>query len=191
MSRASPEHVERNAAKARLEAFWAGSKAEPFVMERISPHCDCDVFLPTRRSRLGLGVRSVVLRLSRMVPPSMLKNALLRLAGVKLGEHVYVSPGVVLDPLWPGLIAIGDGVILGLGCRVLAHECTAGEFRIGKVTIGAQSVIGAGSTVRSGVTIGERVTVGCNSFVNIDVPDDQTVGGVPARPLAGNGKEGG
>jgi len=175
--------LQRGSDKARLQAFWSGPMDEPFIMERINFHCDCDVFLPTAGSRIGLVVRSLVMWISRVIPPSRLKLAVMRLTGLKIGSHAYVSPGVVIDPLWPWLVEIGDGVILGLGCRILSHECTVGEFRIGRTRIGSKSVIGAGSTIRAGVTIGERVTVGCNSFVNRDIPDDQTVGGVPAKPL--------
>jgi hypothetical protein len=173
----------RSSEKARLKAFWEGNKEEPYVMERINFPCDCDVFLPTVRSRLGLVLRTMIMGISRMIPPSGLKVAVLRLTGAKIGRDVYVSPGVVIDPLWPWLVEIEDGVILGLGCRILSHECTVNSFRIGRTFIGARSVIGAGSTVRAGVRIGKRVTVGCNSFVNRDIPDDQTVGGVPAKPL--------
>ncbi len=170
--------------KARLKAFWEGPMDEPYIMERINFHCDCDVFLPTVKSRIGLVVRSAIMRASRMIPPSRLKRSVLRLTGMKIGRDVYVSPEVVIDPLWPWLVEIGDGVIIGLGCRILSHECTVKHFRIGLTRIGRQSVIGAGSTIRAGVTIGARVTVGCNSYVNSDIPDDWTVGGVPAKPLA-------
>ncbi len=183
------DDVQRSADKARLRAFWNGPMDEPFIMERINFHCDCDVFLPTVGSRIGLVVRSLLMGASRAIPPSRLKLAVLRLTGLKIGSNVYVSPGVVIDPLWPGLVEIGDGVILGLGCRILSHECTVNEFRIGRTRIGRKSVIGAGSTLRAGVTIGERVTVGCNSYVNRDIPDGHTVGGVPAKPLAGSVKE--
>lgn len=169
--------------RARLKAFWEGTMKEPFVMERLNYYCDCDVFLPTVLSRLGLVMRTIIMWISRMIPPSRMKVAVLRLTGMKIGRDVYVSPGVVIDPLWPWLVEIEDGVILGLGCRIISHECTVKHFRIGKTRIGEKSVIGAGSTVRSGVTIGRRVTVGCNSFVNNDISDDQTVGGVPAKLL--------
>jgi hypothetical protein len=176
--------VQRAEDKARIKAFWEGAMEQPFVMERIDFHCDCDVFLPTNGSRLALVCRTVLMQISRLIPPSRLKLGVMRLTGMKIGRAVYVSPGVVVDPLFPWLVELEDGVILGLGCRVLSHECTAKHFRIGKTRVGEQSVIGAGATVRAGVTIGRRVTVGCNSFVNGNIPDDTTVGGVPAKPLS-------
>lgn len=179
----------RDRERERLKAFWEGDRETPFVMERARLDCDCDVLLPTVWSRFQLVVRSIVITISRIIPTSALKSAVLRLTGMKIGRDVTVSPGAVIDPLWPCLIEIDDGAVLGLGCRVLTHECTAQHFRIGKVRIGKGAVVGAGSTVRAGVRIGERVTVGCNSYVNDDVPDGVTVGGVPARILKTSGEK--
>lgn len=179
------DNTKRAEDKVRFKAFREGPMDKPFIMERINFYCDCDVFLPTIGSRFGLVWRTVLMQISRVIPPCQLKVMILRLTGMKIGRDVYVSPGVVIDPLWPGLIEIADGVILGLGCRILSHECTVTHFRMGRTRIGTKSVIGAGSTVRAGVTIGCRVTVGCNSFVNSDVADNLTVGGVPAKVITG------
>lgn len=178
---------DRQREQAAFLAYWNGGRRGCFVMARSGAECDCGVFLPTRSSRLGLVVRSVLIRVASAVPPSQLKVALLRWTGMKIGRNVYIAPGAVIDPLWPCLIDLGDGVILGMGCRLLTHEYSATEFRMGCVRIGKQSVIGAGATVRCGITIGRRVTVGCNSFVNADVGDDETVGGVPAKPIVSSG----
>ena len=181
----------RDRERERLKAFWEGDRETPFVMERARLDCDCDVLLPTLWSRVQLVLRSIILAISRMVPTSGLKSTILRLTGMRIGRDVTVSPGAVIDPLWPDLIEIADGAVLGLGCRVLTHECTAEHFRIGKVHIGKGAVVGAGSTVRAGVRIGQRATVGCNSYVNDDVPEGATVGGVPARILKTSGERAG
>ena len=182
------ESGQQDAERARLRAFWAGDRDAPFVMERSKLECDCHILLPSFRDHAALVLRYIVLGIGRLIPSSALKIRVLRLTGMRIGRDVTISPGVSLDPLWPFLIEIGDGAVLGMGCRVLTHECTVRDFRIGRTRIGKHSVIGAGATVRAGVTIGERVTVGCNSFVNSDVPDGETVGGVPARPLKGQGE---
>ncbi len=181
----------RKRGRAAFLAFWRGDRKGCFVMERSAGYCDCDVLLPGFADRIVIIWRYTIMRVSRMMVPCPLKVAVLRLAGVKIGRDVYVAPGVVIDPLCPCLIEIGDGVILGIGCRLLTHEYSATHFRVGGVKIGNRSVIGAGSTIRSGVTIGQNVTVGCNSFVNGDVGDGETVGGVPAKPIVGTqGRQG-
>lgn len=179
------DRQKREQEQAAFQSFWQGDRKHCFVMERSDAYCDCDVFLPTFFSRLALVFRSIVIQVSRAIPPCQFKVATLRLTGMKIGRNVYIAPGVVIDPLWPCLIEIGDGVILGMGCRLLTHEYSANQFRIGAIKIRERSVIGAGAAIRSGVTIGRRSTIGCNSFVNSDVGDDEIVGGVPAKPIRG------
>jgi acetyltransferase-like isoleucine patch superfamily enzyme len=128
--------------------------------------------------------------LAGAVPISAVKIWLYRLAGAKIGRDVHIAPGVVIDPLYPQLITLGDGCCLGLGCRLLAHEITAYDFRMGRITVADGAVIGAYSTVRSGVSIGSKATIGFHSFVNRDVSDGATVAGVPAREIGSRKEDG-
>jgi acetyltransferase-like isoleucine patch superfamily enzyme len=85
---------------------------------------------------------------------------------------------------------------LGLGCIIntgatFYHDCVLGDgvhicpgvHLAGDVQVGELSWLGIGCTVRQGIRIGAGVTVGAGAVVIDDVPDGQTVVGVPARPL--------
>jgi acetyltransferase-like isoleucine patch superfamily enzyme len=49
------------------------------------------------------------------------------------------------------------------------------------VHIKKRALIGAGSLVRCGITVGEHAVIGAQSFVNKDIPDYTTAGGVPIK----------
>jgi len=126
----------------------------------------------------------LVIIILEKLPPCGFKNWLYRkFLGVEVGKDVVIGPKVWLDPLFPQLITIEDGAIIGCGSRILTHEFLINAVRIGRVHIGRQSLIGSFSTVRSGITIGEGSIIGMMSFVNKDVPDKARVGGVPIKPI--------
>ena len=127
----SPTEDSGSRARAAFQTFWKGDRKNCFVMERSTEYCDCDVFLAGLASRIGLIARVILIQISRCIPPCALKVAVLRLTGMQIGRDVYIAPGVVIDPLWPCLIELGDSVILGMGCRLLTHEYSAKQFRIG------------------------------------------------------------
>ncbi len=167
--------------------FRTGATAALTVPRRPG-YTPSDVLWPTRASGWRQNLRSLVVLIAGVVPAPSWKVALYRLLGAKIGRGVYISPRVCIDPLYPELITLEDGCLLGVGCRLFAHEVTAHDFRLGRVVVRAGAVMGAFATVRAGVTIGREATVGFNSFVNRDVPDGATVAGVPARPIR-SGKE--
>ena len=176
----------RKAARAVLKEYLAGGQESPLVLSEVEGFCACEVVFPSLLSKLRLACRYVLLRVACLAPMiafGSFQRLLLRLAGVKVGRGVCVAPRVSIDAYFPRFVEIGDDSILGEGSRIFTHEYTATSMRIGPVKIGKGSVIGAYSTVRCGVTIGDGVTIGFNSYVNRDVPDGATVGGVPAKPL--------
>jgi sugar O-acyltransferase (sialic acid O-acetyltransferase NeuD family) len=86
---------------------------------------------------------------------------------------------------------IGENVILNTSCSV-DHHCVIGPHAhiapgavlAGNVRIGEETLVGAGAVVIPGISIGARCIVGASAVVTADVPDEVTVAGVPARPIA-------
>jgi bifunctional N-acetylglucosamine-1-phosphate-uridyltransferase/glucosamine-1-phosphate-acetyltransferase GlmU-like protein len=177
------ERAMRDAEREALKAYWRGNRDEPFILDRHESYYVGDVLFPSAFDHLRWPLRGLMVGLVNLLPISPLKVPLYRLLGVKIGKGVCIAPGVLIDPLFPWLIEIEDDCFLGMGCKLFSHEYTATQFRIGRTHIGKDSVIGGYAIIRAGVTIGSKVTVGFNSYVNRDVPDGETVGGVPAKPL--------
>ena len=180
----SPEaKARRDAERLCLSAYWKGDKSKPFVLELHDAFCVCDVVFPSGLAYVRLAIRAAAMKTIGLLPFSPLKVFFYRLLGMKIGRGVFIAPQVYVDPMFPRLIEIADDAVLGVGCRLFTHEYTATHFRIGRVRVGKGSVVGAFATVRPGVSLGSKVTVGFNSYVNRDVPDGDTVGGVPAKSL--------
>lgn len=171
----------------RIKAYCRGAAGEPLISNESIASCLCDA-IPLS-DRLRMAGRYLMVSLAHHIPISPIKVWLLRRVGARIGRDVFISPGVVFDPLFPELITIEDGALLGLGCRLITHEYTATSFRLGRIHIGKGAVIGGWAMVRSGVTVGAGATVGACSFVNKDVPDGETVAGVPARLLSTRGAD--
>lgn len=180
----SPEESATLAEQRRaLRDLLEGRLEGPLTLPLHESFCMDAALAPTLGARLRMLWRYAAVWFGGWVPSCPLKVFFYRLAGVKIGRNVCISPGVILDPLFPSLLELEDGCCLGMGCRLLTHEYTATSFRAGRVRVGEGSVVGGWSTVRSGVVIGRKATIGLHSFVNRDVPDGETVVGVPARPL--------
>ncbi|EOG3621188.1 MULTISPECIES: acetyltransferase [Pseudomonas] len=104
-----------------------------------------------------------------------------------LGSGTVVFAGAVVN----AFAIVGEGAIINTGCSV-DHDCCIGDHvhispgarLAGGVAVGECSWIGIGAVVRQMLRIGCRAMVGAGAAVVCDVPDNATVIGVPARPVA-------
>jgi acetyltransferase-like isoleucine patch superfamily enzyme len=118
-----------------------------------------------------------------ILPASWFKNLLYKSLGMKIGKDVSISAGAMFDLGYPQLISLGDGTIIGTGVKILTHETTITNMRIGRVIIGKKVLVGVRSVIRCGVSIGNNSIIGIMSYVNTDVKANEFVGGVPAKKI--------
>lgn len=103
----------------------------------------------------------------------------------RLNEGAFVAAGAIIN----AQANIGAHAIINTG-SVVEHDVDVGDFAHvapraalgGGARIGYQTRVGLGACIRDHVVVGSRVIVGMGAVVVNDVPDGQTVMGVPARP---------
>ena len=133
------------------------------------------------RNPLGMMYRGFVFLIIRYLPPCGLKNCLYRMHGINIGRGVAISEEIYLDPLFPELITIEDGAILGTGVKMPVHGITRNKVWLARTIIKRNAVIGGYAFIKQGVTIGENAIVAAHSTVTKDVPPNVVVGNPPAQ----------
>ncbi|HLP06454.1 MAG TPA: hypothetical protein VK152_13595 [Paludibacter sp.] len=100
--------------------------------------------------------------------------------GFSIPKNVF-GPGLCL--VHYGTVVVSPKARIGRNCRI--HPSTSiGEYN-GAPTIGDNVYIGPGAKLFGDITVGNNVAIGANAVVNSNVPDNVTVGGIPARTISG------
>jgi len=128
-------------------------------------------------------VKALLLGFALRLPINSFKVWMLRRMGARVGRRVHFSPGVWVDPTFPELITIEDGVFFGMGAKIFTHEFRIDEFRAGKVAIRRGAFIGGFAIIGCGVEVGQRGVVAACSVADRDVPAGATLIQSPARIL--------
>jgi acetyltransferase-like isoleucine patch superfamily enzyme len=107
------------------------------------------------------------------------------LGDVKVGDHCWIGPNVILDG--QGGLTIGDHCDISAGAQIYTHHTVARCLSGGvdavdqaPVKIGSRVYIGPQCVIEMGVTIGDCVVIGAMSLVNRDIPSGARAWGVPA-----------
>jgi acetyltransferase-like isoleucine patch superfamily enzyme len=109
------------------------------------------------------------------------------LGDVKVGEHTWIGPNVILDGSGDGL-TIGDYCSISSGVHIYTHNTVRRSVSLGKepveyksTRIGNGVYIGPNSIIGMGTTIGDSAIVGAMSLVNSDIPSRKKAWGCPAH----------
>jgi len=99
--------------------------------------------------------------------------------GLTIPKNVF---GAGLCIVHYGTIVVSPQSRVGENCRI--HPSTSIGYYNGAPTIGNNVYIGPGAKLFGEITIGNNVTIGANAVVNRDIPNNVTVGGIPAKIIS-------
>jgi acetyltransferase-like isoleucine patch superfamily enzyme len=139
-----------------------------------------------RRTLLGLGAD---ISLNVTIKTGLTIDNLERgLARLKIGDNVYLGPGIFLDVAAP--ITVEAEAVLAPRVMILTHGDVGDRMlarfikrKEGPVILKRGCWVGAAAIILPGITIGEGAIVGAGAVVTHDVPDYTTVAGNPAREI--------
>ena len=100
--------------------------------------------------------------------------------GAQIGKNLFIDHGMG--------VVIGETAVIGVNV-VMYHNVTlggggaAGPGVKRHPTVEDNAVIGAGAAILGNVTVGKGARVGANAVVTINVPENMTAIGIPARIL--------
>lgn len=130
-----------------------------------------------KRNPIKQCYRRSVLFLQQWIIPSHFKNWLLRTTGMTVGDDACIPHYIRFDPLFPELITVGEGTIIGGATTVLTHERKGTTLILGRVHIKDRVLIAGMTSIYPGVTVEEKSITGVYSHIRKDVPEGSFVAG--------------
>ena len=100
--------------------------------------------------------------------------------GYQIPENTF-GPGLNIYAY--GFIIVNPHAKIGKNCTIYPGVVIGGKVENGYPIIGDNVFIGASAKVLGGVAVGNNVYIAPNAVVVKDIPDNQIVGGVPAKTL--------
>ena len=110
--------------------------------------------------------RGYLCKASSLLPMCPLKISLLKVAGVKVEEEVFIAPEVTIDPVLRGWTRFRRGSSIGWGTRFFNHLFEEdGKVILGYIDIGEEASIGGFVSISPGVTVGKKANIGAEAKI--------------------------
>jgi len=113
-----------------------------------------------------------------------------RCGTIRIGNSVFIGPGVLIQSYDDVAIDIGENVLIAKDACIFASNHQISDPAVGyrdeigkSCIVGSNSWIGAGAKILAGVSIGESAVVAAGAVVNKNVEPYTVVGGVPAKVI--------
>ncbi|MFO8110271.1 MAG: hypothetical protein R6U17_07125 [Thermoplasmata archaeon] len=74
------------------------------------------------RNRPKMLFNYLIWMIANKFPPGPTKNWFLRRTGAKIHPTAFISPDVLIDPVYPEMIHIGKNAFVGWGTKIYAHR---------------------------------------------------------------------
>ena len=109
----------------------------------------------------------LIMECLKKTPFLKVKNILYRKMGVNIKnvDAIIIAPNVLIDYIYPELVFIGSGTIIGEEAILTTHYFTPSKFVIGYISIGNDCLIRARSIVLPGMNIKDNSFVGVNTVI--------------------------
>ena len=104
----------------------------------------------------------ILIKISTFLPPGKFKNWLLRRTGASIHRDAWVSPDVIIDPVFPEEVVLGPEAFIGWGTKVFTHMIMPDwTYKRDKVLIAG--FVGGDCTIEPGCKI--YGTLGAHSYL--------------------------
>ncbi len=135
---------------------------------------------PERREQIDLAIKANLNLINAIHPSALIME------DAKIGKNVILHARSFV-----GYRAeLADGVILNTGAQIDHHcaigKCTTidpGVIMAGNVTIQDECIIHTAVVIKNKITIKQKCIIGAGTVVIRDVDENQTMIGIPARPI--------
>lgn len=139
-----------------------------------------------------LWFRYAMRSVARLIPPSPVKNRVLRWSGINIGPGAFIGDSVIfIDGFRQGLIRVEARAVVSPGSCIIAmaypeQSPLAEDLTLSRqapVIVGFGAWIGSLAVIMPGVEIGACAVVGANSTATRSIPAREVWAGSPARRI--------